>query len=110
MDKHRSILKNKLREVGLTQKEIASRMGWSSQGTVSAKLNGDRDWSEGELARMCELAGITIVELAALSGDMSGFFKRQGVAEGASILEALNDDQFEAIMHILRVMYSGNHK
>ncbi len=53
---------------------------------------------------MCELAGMTIIELAASSDDMPGFSKRQGVAEGAAILDNLTDAQFEAAMQMLRAM------
>ena len=53
---------------------------------------------------MCELAGMTIIELAAQSDDMPGFSNRQGVAEGAAILDRLTDAQFDAAMQLLRAM------
>lgn len=56
---------------------------------------------------MCELAGMTIIELAAVSDDMPGFSKRKGVAEGASILDDLPDAQFEAAMQMLRAMQAS---
>lgn len=51
---------------------------------------------------MCELAGMTIIELAAQSDDMPGFAKRKEVAEGASILDSLSDEEFNAAMAMLR--------
>lgn len=103
MRNHRTILAKALKNKGHTYKSIAKVMGWTASA-VGHKLLGRRDWSEGELARMCELAGMTIIELAALSEDMPVYFRRAGVAEGASILESLNDKQFEAAMHMLRVI------
>jgi hypothetical protein len=82
-------------------------MGWKSPASAGHKLTGRTDWSEGELARMCELAGMTIIELAAQSDDMPGFSKRKGVAEGASILDDLPDAQFEAAMQMLRAMQAS---
>lgn len=45
-------------------------MGWNSQGTVSLKLSGSRDWAEGELRRMAELAGVSIAWLSENSDDL----------------------------------------
>ena len=106
MRSHRVILAKALKDNGLSHKAIAKAMGWKSAGSVGHKLSGRRDWSEGELARMCELAGMTIIELAAASNDMPGFSKRKGTAEGASILDDLTDAQFEAAMQMLRAMRS----
>lgn len=53
---------------------------------------------------MTELAGMTIIELAAASDDMPGFSKRKGTAEGASLLDNMSDAQFEAAMQVLRAM------
>lgn len=104
MRSHRAILAKALKDKGLSHKAIASAMGWKSAGSVGHKLSGRRDWSEGELARMTELAGMTIIELAASSDDMPGFSKRKGTAEGASILDNMTDAQFEAAMQVLRAM------
>lgn len=104
MKTYRSILKAKLKDAGLTQRQIAVTMGWSSSATVSLVLSGKREFAEGELARMCELVGITIIELASQSDDLQGFSKRKGTAEGASILDNLNDEQFEAAMNLLRAI------
>lgn len=104
MRKHRDILASVLKRNGHTHVTIAKAMGWKSPGSAGHKLTGRTDWSEGELANMCELAGITIIELASLSDDMLGFSKRKGVAEGASILDNLSDAKFEAAMAVLRAM------
>jgi hypothetical protein len=79
-------------------------MGWKSPGTAGHKLIGRTDFGEGELARMCELAGMTIIELASQSDDLPWFSKRKGVAEGASILDSLSDAQFEAAIQMLRAL------
>ena len=101
---HRAILAVALKNNGLSHLAIAKAMGWKSGGSVGHKLSGRRDWAENELARMCELAGMTLIELAAQSDDMQGFSKRKGVAEGAAILDDLTDEQFAAAMSMLRAM------
>lgn len=104
---YRSVLKAKLKETGLSQRQIATAMGWGNQATVSLRLTGKRDWAEGELAKMCELAGVTIIELAATSDDMPGFTRRKDTVVGAAILDRLPNNQFNAVMAMLRELQSG---
>lgn len=71
MRDHRTILKQLFKAQGATLIAIAQEMGWKSPRTVAWKLSGKRDWSTGELEKMCEIAGITIVRLAEMADDLT---------------------------------------
>jgi hypothetical protein len=98
---HRSILAAALKQMGMNHKQIAKAMGWKSPATAGHKLRGRNDWAPGELEKMCKLAGMTIVSLAAQSDDLT-VTKRPEAVEGAVILDDLPEDQLAAIMAILR--------
>ena len=70
MREHRRILASIFRDKNLTHAKIAKAMGWDSPSTVGNKLRGERDWATGELERMCEIAGITVIHLSELSDDL----------------------------------------
>jgi hypothetical protein len=78
-------------------------MGWKADGTAGHKLGGRNEWKPGELERMCELAGMTIVSLAAMSDDLK-VTKRKEAVEGAAILDDLPKEQLIAAMAMLRAM------
>jgi hypothetical protein len=101
---YRAVLQYKLKEKKWNNRDIAKDMGWKSSSTVSFKLNGQRDWSDDELARMSALAGMTVVELAAASDDMPNFFRRPESAEGAILLDRLPEKEFNAVMSLLRAL------
>ena len=103
MRTYRDILKAKLKEAGLTQKTIAKQMGWVTQGAVSNKLLGKRDWVEGELQRMCELAGITVAWLAENSDDLV-ITKNRSAAAIASKADQLTEDQRKVILSLMESM------
>ena len=105
MRNYRSILKSKLREAGLTQKQIATHMGWATQGAVSYKLNGIRDWSEGELQRMCELAGVTVAWLAENSDDLVITKNRKSITI-ATKADNLSDSQRDLVLSLIESMNS----
>lgn len=98
---HRLILAAALKKKGLNHVQIAKAMGWDSPATAGHKLRGRNDWRPGELERMCELAGMTIVSLAAQSDDLR-VTKRAESVEGATILDDLPQDQLDAAMAMLR--------
>lgn len=100
MRDYRNVLSTKLKEAELTQKEIATRMGWASQSTVSEKLKGKRDWSEGELTRMCEIAGITILWLADNSDDLRLSANRSTI-EIAVLLDSLSEVKRQGLLSFL---------
>ena len=76
-------------------------MGWKSPATVGHKLRGRNDWNPGELERMCELAGMTVVMLAEQSDDLV-LTRRPEALEAASIVDQMTPAQVEAVMHLLR--------
>lgn len=100
MRNYRDILKAKLKEAGLTQKTIAKQMGWVTQGAVSNKLLGKRDWVEGELQRMCELAGVTILWLAANSDDLKIAANRSTI-EIALLVDSLSEAKRQGLISLL---------
>jgi len=70
MREHRRILAELLKRKGLSHADIAKAMGWKSPSAAGNKLRGERDWASGELERMCELAGVTVIYLAEISDDL----------------------------------------
>ena len=101
MRSYRHILKSALKAKGLNHVQIAKVMGWDSPATAGHKLRGRNEWRPGELERMCELAGVTIMSLAAQSDDLK-LTKRKEAVEGAAILDELPQNQLDAVMAILR--------
>lgn len=106
MRSHREILATALKAEGLSHAKIAKAMGWASPATVGHKLRGRNDWNPGELARMCELAGMTVLMLAEQSNDLQ-LTKRPEATEGAAILDELPEHELAAAMALLRA-YRAN--
>jgi len=82
-------------------------MGWKSPATVGHKLRGRNDWNPGELARMCDLVGMTVVMLAEQSDDLH-LAKRPEAVEGAAILDEISPQELAAAMALLRAYRSNN--
>lgn len=80
---------------------IAKMMGWDSPGTVGHKLRGRNKWGPGELERMCEIAGMTLVMLAEQSDDLH-LAKRRESVEAAAILDEISPEEVAAAMALLR--------
>ena len=93
----------KLQETGLSQRVIADKMGWGSNSTVSQKLAGKRDWSEGELTRMCEIAGITVTWLAENSDDLV-IAKHKTTTTIASVADLLTEEQRAILLSLANTM------
>lgn len=107
MRSHRAILAAALKAKGMTHVKIAKAMGWRAAATAGHKLRGERDWETGELGKMAELAGMTLVMLAEQSDDLH-LTKRRRTIEGAVILDALDDAKFEAAIAMLKAMAEPN--
>lgn len=103
MRSYRAILKSKLQETGLSQRVIAEKMGWGSNSTVSQKLAGKRDWSEGELQRMCEIAGITVTWLAENSDDLV-IAKNRTTTSIAAMADQLTEEQRAILLSLAKSM------
>ena len=106
MRTYRSILQSKLKEAGLNQRQIAKAMGWSNQATVSLRLSGKRDWGEGELQKICALAGISVLWLADNSDDLI-ITNNRSAATLASIADNLTEEQRQAIIVLTKQMLSS---
>jgi transcriptional regulator with XRE-family HTH domain len=96
----------KLQEAGLSQRLIAEKMGWGSNSTVSQKLAGKRDWAEGELTRMCEIAGVTITWLAENSDDLM-IAKNRTTTTIAALADQMTEEQRLALLSLAKTMNKG---
>lgn len=84
---HRIILKQLLdSRPEITLPTIAAHMGWKSPRTAAMKLSGERGWKTWELAKMCEIVGITIVQLSEMSDDLHLAKHREAVT-GARLID-----------------------
>lgn len=107
MRSHRTILAEALKAKGLTHKKVAALMGYKSPATVGHKLRGRNDWETGELAKMAELAGMSMVVLAEQSNDLH-LTKRPESVEGAAILDELDPADLAVAMATLRAYRKKN--
>jgi transcriptional regulator with XRE-family HTH domain len=103
MRSYRTILANKLKDAGYNQRQIASAMGWGNQATVSLRLSGKRDWGEGELRKMCELAGISVAWLAANSDDLILTEHKSSITI-TSLAEKMTEEQRQNLIRLMESM------
>lgn len=103
MRAYRSILAQKLKEAGYRQSDVAKALGYNSPSAIGMMLRGSRSIGREELLKMCELAGISLVELAGLSDDLK-ITKTTEALEGAEILDSLPPDQLAAAIAMLRAL------
>lgn len=102
MRSHRAILSSALKEKGLTHKAVGAMMG-ISPATVGHKLRGIRDWESGELAKMAEIAGMTLLMLAEQSDDLF-LAKHTDTLEAAVILDDLAPEDRAAAVEMIKAM------
>ena len=105
MRKHREILQSILTAKGLSHADVAKAMGYGSPSAVGNKLRGERDWKSGELARMCEIAGITIIALGEMSDDMM-LAKHQGTITVARMTDEMTAAQREQMFQYAKQITS----
>lgn len=98
---HLAILASLLKDKGLTQGDVARLTGYASASAIGMMLRGERAMSRETLEAMCELAGITVVTLAAMAGDLK-VAKRQEAVEAAAILDEMSEEELAAVMPLLR--------
>ena len=89
---HRDILKERLKAAGLSHAAIAKAMGWKSPATAGHKLRGRNDWAEGELVKICGLAGMTLLELSEQSSDLP-LGKHLDTTRAARLYDSLSDEK-----------------
>lgn len=103
MASHRSILTERFKSVGLTHVRIAKAMGWRSPASAGHKLRGRNEWSEGELVKICALAGMTMLELAELSDDLP-LSRHQETTKAARILDSLSAEKRRRLLDLMETM------
>lgn len=101
MRPHLPILAALLKAKGLKQKDVAKALGYKSASGIGMMLRGERGMERGVLEGMCELAGITIATLAAMSDDLV-LTKRPEAVEAAVIVDELTPEQLAVLMPLLR--------
>lgn len=91
MASHLQVLASLFKAAGLTQADVAARMGYNAPSMISMALNGKRNLGRKELLMMCEIAGVTLAELAGQSDDLQVTETREAV-QAASIIDTLPDN------------------
>ena len=95
------ILQNLFTALELSHADVAKRLGWDSPSTVGNKLRGERRTQISELEAMAKVAGITLVQLAAMSDDLV-LTKYEESSQGAALIDELPEDQRKLALEILR--------
>lgn len=103
MRAYRIILAQKLKEAGLRQSDVAKALGYNSPSAIGMMLSGKRGIGRMELEKMCDLAGITLVDLSNMSDDLK-LTNTPEASEGASIIDALPPDKRELALQMLRAI------
>ena len=96
-----AILTEMLEDTGLKQGDIAKRTGFKSASAIGMKLRGEREITREELAMLCKIAGITIVELASISEGLV-ISNHKETTEIAARADKLTKEQRNAILAMVR--------
>lgn len=94
-----------MREKGISQKEMAKLIGVKTQTGVSYMLTGKSDINREMLNAMCEVLGITVVELATISSDLK-VAKTAEAVQAAAIMDSLTPENRDLALALLRQMAS----
>lgn len=78
-------------------------MGWKSPATAGHKLRGRNEWAEGELVKICELAGMTLIELADASDDLT-LGRNQETTRAAKLFDRLPEDKRRSLLALIESM------
>ena len=103
MRSYRTILAARLKAAGLRQSDVARELGYNSPSAIGMMLAGKRGIGRMELERMCSLAGITLVELAAKSDDLK-LTNTPEATEGAGIIDGLSPEKRALAIQMLKAM------
>lgn len=107
MRSHLTILSRLLKEKGLRQEDVAKALGYKSASAIGMMLRGERRMEREVLEKICELAGVTIVELAAISDDLH-IARRPEAVESAAIIDEMTPEEVAAVMPLLRAYRRRN--
>lgn len=100
---HLKILSQLFRDQGIKQGDVAKDMGYSSPSAISMILAGKRGVGRKELLRMCELAGVSLTQLAGLSDDLH-LTETPEALQGASLIDAMPESMRQDALDILKGM------
>lgn len=104
MRQHRLILKKLFdSRPEITLPIIAAKMGWKSPRTAAMKLDGKRGWKTGELAKMCEIVGITIIQLAEMSDDLIVTNTGEAVTAARLVDELPLTERLAALQYLMSI-------
>ncbi len=103
MSSHRVVLSKLFRQAGLRQADVAEMMGYKSASMIGMMLKGERNIGRQELDRMCEIVGITFVELASKSDDLK-IAKSDNALVAAQIMDSLSADLQEDALTVLKAL------
>lgn len=107
---HMKVLAKLLKTAGLKQAEVAKRMGYNSPSMISMVINGKRNLGRDELLKMCQIAGITLAELASQSDDLP-ITKTKEAVLAASIIDGLPENLRKDALDFIKGLAAQNrHK
>lgn len=110
MATHLQVLASLFKAAGLTQADVAARMGYNAPSMISMALNGKRNLGRKELLRMCEIAGVTLAHLASMSDDLH-ITETSEAIQAAEIIDKLPEDmRTDALDFIKGLAARSKHK
>jgi predicted transcriptional regulator len=101
MRPHLDILADLLKDAGVSQQQAAEWIGHRSGSAVGMMLRGERGMSRLDLERLCELAGVTIAQLAAQSNDLV-LTKHPEAVQAAALVDELPAEARKAMLILIR--------
>ena len=110
MANHLQVLAKIFKATGLTQADVAKHMYYKSPSMISMVLRGERGMGLEELMKMCDIAGITLAELASKSDDLK-LTETTEALEAASIIDALPGELRQDALDFIKGLAARNkHK
>lgn len=110
MANHLKVLAELFKVAGLTQAEVAKSMSYDAPSMISMALKGKRNLGRKELLKMCEIAGVTLAELASLSDDLP-ITKTKEAVQAASIIDGLPENLRKDALDFIKGLSAQNkHK
>lgn len=100
---HLKILSQLFRDKGIKQSDVAQKMGYNSPSAISMILAGKRGIGRKELLQMCEIAGVSLTQLAGLSDDLH-LTETAEALQGATLIDAMPESMRQDVLDILKGM------
>ena len=96
-------VKARRKAMGLTQLDLALRMGFKSKQAISHIESGDRNLKQSQIVKLAEALNVTPAYLMGWEDPE----REKMITEIHDLLDQLTDDQQEAVLGFLRSMISG---